>query len=125
MTLHSNLFAKGFKAGAAVAAKRIVKFGSSDTEVIQGALATDSLIGVADLAAASGGEVDVIMGGVAIVEYGGNVTRGQLLTADANGKAVAAAPSAGVNNRIIGIAMVSGVSADLGSVLISPCNLQG
>jgi hypothetical protein len=125
MTLRSEGLAKGFRAGAAIAAKRIVKFDSADTTVIQGAAATDSLIGVADLAASSGGDVDVIMSGVAIVELGGTVTRGGLLTADANGKAVAAVPATGVNNRVIGIAMVSGVSGDLGSVLIAPGSLQG
>jgi hypothetical protein len=34
-------------------------------------------------------------------------------------------PATGVNNRVIGIAMVSGVSGDLGSVLIAPGSLQG
>lgn len=125
MTLRSEGLAKGFRAAAAVSAKRIVKFDSLDTTVIQAAAATDSSIGVSDLGAASGAELDVIMSGVAIVEYGGTITRGALLTSDANGKAVAAAPSAGSNNRTIGIAMVSGVSGDLGSVLINPGSLQG
>lgn len=120
MTIRSDNFAKGFLAGGAIAAKRIVKFGSSDTAVVQASAATDSLIGVSDLAAASGAQVDVVLAGVAIVEYGGNVTRGALLTADSNGKAVAAAPAATVSNRIVGIAMVSGVSGDLGAVHLSP-----
>lgn len=108
-------------AGAAVAKNRIVKFGSSDTAVIQAAAATDSLIGVSDnLGAASGEPLDVIIDGIALVEYGGNVTRGALLTADADGKAVAAAPAATASARIIGIAMMSGVSGDIGSVRIAP-----
>lgn len=119
-------FQKGFLAGGVIAAHRIVKFGSSDTQVVQAAAATDSLIGVADLgAAASGDSVSVVMGGIAVVEYGGTVTRGALLTADASGKAVAAAPANGANNRIIGTALVSGVTGDLGSVLITPASLQG
>jgi hypothetical protein len=125
MTARNALFNKGFVAGAAIAAKRIVKLGSADNAVIQAAAATDSLVGVSDLAAASGEHVTVVMGGIAIVEYGGNITRGGLVTADANGKAVAAAPAAGTNNRIIGIAMVSGVSGDLGSVLLQPGSVQG
>jgi hypothetical protein len=117
---------KGFLAGAAIAAHRIVKFGADDSHVVVGAAATDSLIGVSDLGATSAeDEVAVIMGGVAVVEYGGSVTRGGLLTSDATGKAVAAAPASGSNNRIIGIAMVSGVSGDLGSVLIMPGSVQG
>lgn len=110
--------AKTLVAGAAVAARRIVKFGSSDTAVVQAAAATDLIIGVSDLGADSGEYCDVIVDGIALVEYGGNVTRGQFLTSDANGKAVAAAPAATATNRIIGVAMKSGVSGDIGSVLI-------
>lgn len=125
MTLRSEGLAKSFRASAAISAKRIVKFDASDTTVIQAAAAGDSSIGVCDLAASTGQEVDVFMSGVAIVEYGGTITRGQLLTSDATGRAVAAAPAAGTNNRIVGIAMVSGVVGDLGSVLIHPGSLQG
>lgn len=110
---------KALIAGAAVAARRIVKFGSADTAVVQAAAATDLSIGVSDLGSDSGDYCDVIVSGIALVEYGGNVTRGQLLTADADGKAVAAAPAATASNRVIGVAMVSGVSGDIGSVLIA------
>lgn len=123
--MRNHDFVKGFIAGGAVAARRIVKFGSGDTAVVQASAATDSLIGVSDLGAASGESVAVIMGGIAAVEYGGNVTRGALLTADSNGKAVAAAPAAGVNNRVIGTAMIGGVSGDIGSVLVNPGAFQG
>lgn len=111
--------AKTLIAGATVAARRIVKFGSSDTAVVQAAAATDSLIGVSDLGGASGEPTDVIVDGIALVEYGGNVTRGDLLTADADGKAVAAAPAATASARTIGVAMQSGVSGDIGSVKIA------
>lgn len=124
--MRNHNFIKGFTAGGVIAAARIVKFGSSDTAVVQAAAATDSLIGVSELgASATGNSCSVVMGGVAAVEYGGNVTRGQMLTADSNGKAVAAAPAAGVNNRVIGVAMSSGVSGDIGDVLISPAQFQG
>jgi hypothetical protein len=112
-------------AGAIVAARRIVKFGSADTAVIQAAAAADLSIGVSDLGAASGEYCDVIIDGIALVEYGGNVTRGAKLTADADGKAIAAAPAAGANAQVIGIAMVSGVSGDIGSVRIAPSTMQG
>lgn len=108
-------------AGGTVIKNRIVKFGSGDTSVVQAAAATDLLIGVSDsLGAASGEPVDIILDGIALVEYGGNITRGQLLTADADGKAVAAAPAATASARIIGVAMLSGVSGDIGSVMIAP-----
>jgi hypothetical protein len=79
-----------------------------------------------DIATAGAGEpVDVVMSGVATVEYGGNVTVGALLTANATGQAIAATAAAGSNVRVIGIAMVGGVSGDLGAVLLSPGSFQG
>jgi len=124
--MNNPTLTKSFLAGAAVTKYRIVKFGADDDSVVQAAAATDFLIGVADpLGGESGRRVDVIMQGAADVEYGGTVTRGALLTADANGRAVAAAPAAGSNNRIIGVAMASGVTGDIGSVLLSPGSMQG
>lgn len=110
---------KNYDAEAVVAAHRIVKFGAADNGVVQGAAATDLLIGVSDLGAdAIGDRVDVYRSGLVDVEYGGNVTRGALLTSDANGRAIAATPGAGV--RTIGVAEVSGVLNDIGKVLIAP-----
>lgn len=124
--MHSPTQTKNFTAGGAITKRRIVKFGAADFTVIQAAAATDAMFGVAaELDAASGARVDVHTAGLAEVEYGGNVTRGQLLTSDANGKAVAAAPAEGVNNAVIGRAMLSGVSGDIGSVQIAPGQIQG
>jgi hypothetical protein len=38
---------------------------------------------------------------------------------------VAAAPGAGVNNRIVGFALVSAVVGDVAAILLSPCVMQG
>jgi len=117
---------KNMEAAADVAAYRIVKHVSGSGTYTFSASATDAHFGVqGSLSALSGERSDVIVAGIAEVEYGGNVTAGDELTADASGKAVAAAPSAGVNNRVIGVAMVSGVSGDIGSVLIAPGRIQG
>ncbi|MEQ8577571.1 MAG: DUF2190 family protein [Balneola sp.] len=117
---------KTFDAGAAVARHRIVKFGADDDKVVQAAAVGDALIGVsAELDIASGERVDVVISGIAEVEYGGNVTRGALLTTDADGKAVAAAPATGVNNSVIGRAGESGVDGDIGSVILAPGQIQG
>lgn len=124
--MNINGITKAYLAGAAIAAYRIVKFDSADGTVIQAAAAADKSIGVTtDIAAASGETVDVVKSGLADIEYGGNVTRGDLLTADSVGRAVTAAPSAGANVRIIGAAEVSGVSGDIGSLTIAPSMLQG
>lgn len=118
---------KGYNAGAGVNQYRIAKFGSSDGVVIQGAAATDSLIGVFDIpaAAVSGNRVDVVRNGFCQVEYGGTVTRGDLLTSDSVGRAVTAAPSAGVNNRVVGTAEVSGVVGDIVFMYVSCGSVQG
>jgi hypothetical protein len=114
-------------ADAAIAAYRIVKFGAADGNIAQAAAAADLSIGVTDrlAAAAAGDRIDVVRSGIAEVQYGGNVTRGKKLTADANGKAIEAAPAAGANAQVIGTAEVSGVLDDIGSMFIAPSVMQG
>jgi len=122
----NQILAKNYTAGAAIAAFRIVKMGSNDGEVVQSAAATDLLIGVnGEIAPASGERVDIQKVGIARIEFGGTVTRGGPVTSDATGRAVAAAPAAGANNRIIGFAEVSAVSGDIADVLLAPGLMQG
>ena len=117
---------KTFVAEAAIVKHRLVVFGTSDANVVQASAATDALVGVADTLDAGAGErLDVVLTGVAEVEFGGTVSRGDLLTADVDGKAVVAAPAVGVNNRVAGVAMVSGVAGDVGAVLLMPTQIQG
>lgn len=113
-------------AEAAIAAFRIVKFGATDGSALQAASVSNFSFGVSGkLPAATADRIDIIRTGIAEVEYGGVVTRGALLTSDADGKAIVAAPAGGTNNRIIGIAEVSGVSGDIGSVALMPTQIQG
>jgi len=123
----SNLgLSKTYNAEGAIPPFTIVKPGANDFGVLQAAAATDKLIGVTtELSANANEPVDVIHEGVANIKAGGNVTRGDLVTSDANGNAVTAAPAAGTNNRIIGIARMSGVAGDVIEVLISPGSFQG
>lgn len=117
----SELLLKNYVAGAATTKYRIAKFGASDREVVQAAAATDALIGVfAELDASQGERVDVVRVGMPLVEYGGNVTRGDALTADADGKAIKAQPSAGTRVSIVGYAEVSAVAGDIDHMLIAP-----
>ena len=118
---------KTYVAEAAVSAYRIVKWGSADGQVLQAAAATDKPVGVADNIgqATVSGRVDIIRQGIAEVQYGGTVTRGDLLVSDANGKAVVAAPAAGTNNQIIGRAEKSGVTDDIGEVMLAAVSTQG
>ena len=113
-------------ADAVINAFSIVKFGTTDGHIVPAAAVSDSLVGVStDIAAAIGDRADVIVHGLADVLYGGTVTRGDLLTSDASGRAVTAAPAAGVNNVVIGVAFVSGVVGDIGAVIISQGKVQG
>ncbi len=126
MSIRNDILVKNYVAGGTIAAYTIVKWDSVDLQVIQAATATDLSIGVSGrLGAASGERIDIIRSGLAMVTYGGTVTRGQKLTANASGQAIATAPAAGTNNQIIGIAEVSGVSGDTGSVLLTQSVMQG
>lgn len=83
-----EIFIQSFAPGAAVAAHRIVKMGAANGAVIQ-ATAGEGF-GVSDElgAAATDDTVDVILAGIAEMEYGGTIARNDRLTADADGKAV-------------------------------------
>ena len=119
------LLVKNNIADGVIAACTIVKF-SADAHVVQAAAVSDSLVGVTtDIPAAIGDRCDVIVHGLADVLYGGTVTRGDMLTTDSSGRAVTAAPAAGVNNVVIGMAFVSGVVGDIGAVILSQGKIQG
>lgn len=112
---------KTYDAEAAITKYRIVKFGAADEGVLMAAAATDLLVGVSNIlgAEAAGDPCDVIRSGIAKVEYGAAVTRGQLLTANASGQAIPAVTT----NQVIGVAELSGVAGDIGSVLVAPSKL--
>ena len=106
-----------YDAGASIAGYRIVKH-SGDGEVVQAAADSDLSIGVSTRpGAASGDRVDIVRVGIAEVEYGADVVRGDALTSNADGKATSTTTA---TRRVIGIAEISGASGDIGSVLIAP-----
>ena len=120
------LLAKSLKAEVAMPAYKIAKHGSIEGSVALAYIGTDKLLGITtDIPAAIGERCDVILSGVAEVLYGGAVTRGDLLTNDGSGNAVTAAPAAGANVRVIGVALVSGALGDVGQCMISQAMLQG
>lgn len=108
---------KTYVAGAGIAANSIVKFGADDNTVLVAAAAGDSSIGVSlGFAAASGERIDILHFGIADVKLGvGGITRGAEVTSDATGQGVAAAAT----NRVIGVALASGVAGDIVPVLVS------
>lgn len=120
-----TLIKQGVAEGA-IPAYRIVKPGGTDTGYALATAAADALCGVSESVPATSGErLDVVKTGIADVEFGGQVSRGQPVTSDASGKAVAAAPAAGSNVRIIGFAEASAVAGDISPVLLAPGVVQG
>lgn len=124
--MSNELLLKSYVAQGAIAKYRIVAFGTADGTVVASSAATSLHIGVnAELDVVSGERVDVIRSGLPLVEYGGAVTRGQPLTSDAQGRAVAAAPAAGSNVRIVGFAETNAVLGDVDRMLFAPGVMQG
>jgi hypothetical protein len=124
--MSNPLLNKQFVAETAINQFRIVKFGSTDDFVVQGAAVGDALIGICNFIAPAAGErVDIILAGIGEVQLGGTVARGGLVTSNATGQGVAAAPAAGTNNNVIGRALMSGVSGDVIKVLVNPGSVQG
>ncbi len=110
---------KSVKAGAAVTAFTIAKFGADDDTMVPSAANTDELIGIFQHDAALGAEVRVMLTGISRLKLGvGGITRGQFLTSDANGKGIALAGAAGTNVSAIARALASGVADDIVPVLL-------
>lgn len=118
---------RNFIASGAMTHRRLVKWTATDGVVAQASAATDKIAGVVDYpnGAADGERVDVVLFGIADVEYGGTVAAGAPVTSDASGKAVAAAPATGVNNDVAGRPLLSAVSGDFVKTLINPGKMQG
>jgi len=117
---------KTYDAGGAIAAYTVVKFTTTDFQVVQAAAVGDPLAGVTtEVAAAQGDRVDVIHEGIAYVTAGGTIAAGDPLTVNASGQVVTAAPAAGVNNHCIGFARQSAVSGDVFEALLRLFVLQG
>ncbi|MCG7939491.1 MAG: DUF2190 family protein [Candidatus Thiodiazotropha lotti] len=117
--MRNEILVKTVVPGAAIAGYRVCKHGVADNTIIQSANGTDLHIGVSTYVGAdpaNGDEtVDLVMMGIAEVEYGGNINRGELVTADANGRVV----SATTGDMVIGRALASGVTNDIHGVLLT------
>lgn len=120
------LLAKNFTAAAAVNAFRIVKLSAAETVTLASA-ATDNLLGVnADVAPALGERCDVVLMGIAFVEAGAAVPLGSMVTSDAVGRGVVAAPGVGANVRVVGLALEAATAAgDVIRVLLEAGVMQG
>lgn len=118
---------KSVKCTAALAtAFLIAKVGGDDDTFSQATASTEDLVGVFQhTTSAPAEEVRLMVSGISRVKLGGTVSRGALLTSDANGKAVAIGAVGGTNYAVIGRAMASGVADDLIPVLLCQSRAQG
>jgi Uncharacterized conserved protein (DUF2190) len=122
----NNGLTKSYTAEGNIPANRIVKVGANDFGVLVAAAVSDKSIGIStEVDAVSGERVDVVLSQIADLKLGGTVARGDLLTSDATGQGVTAAPVAGTNNRVVGVALISGVSGDIIPVMIAQGTFQG
>lgn len=121
------LLAKNFAADVALPPFRLVKPGSADGRMALATAATDLIIGVnMELAAAAGERIDVQLIGIACVEAGAAIPRGSLITADATGRAIVAAPAAGANVSVAGRTLEAATAAgDVINFLQAPGQAQG
>jgi len=117
MSYSNPLLQKEKAAEATVTQYQIMKAGAAAEGVTPSAAATDKSMGVAAHAAASGARVRVTLAGIEQVVLGvGGCAAGDLLTSDANGKAVIGV----ANDRLIGIAQSAGAAGDIIPCLLGP-----
>jgi hypothetical protein len=124
----SNLqLAKNYIADVAIPAFRLVKPGTADDRVTLATASTDALIGTTtDIAAAIGERCDVQVAEISYVEAGAAIVRGAFITSDATGRAITAAPAAGVNASVAGRALETATAAgDVIRMMQSIGQIQG
>lgn len=112
---------KSLQCTAAIATNyTIAKHGADDDHTSLATAATDNLIGIFQHVTTTANDmVKLMLSGISNVVYGGVVTRGDPLTANASGKAIVAT----AGQSIIGYATISGVANDIGGCIISPQRL--
>ncbi len=114
--MRSDTLIKTFHAPAAVEGYRVVTFATGINAVEAADAVTDPLLGVTtSIGSQDNGRCDVIVAGVSEVRIGGAVTKGDVLTADASGRAVTAAGT----DRVVGIAMADAVADDIAAILVA------
>ena len=113
-----DMLIKSYLAAAAIGAYLITAWGDEDGIAKKAVDGSAPLMGTTGIvgADAAGDIVDVTRIGMPEVCLGGVVARGARVTADADGKAVAA----GVGDYYLGYAETSGVADDIVQITIAP-----
>lgn len=120
--MDNPLLIKALTASALIAACRIVVQDGDASALPAGADLAAIPFGVSEKggAAEAGSRVDVVTHGFAPIEFGGNVSFGDPLTSDADGRAIVAAPAPGTEIAIVGYAVSSGDADTIGSLRLAP-----
>jgi hypothetical protein len=96
----------------------IAKFGTGDKTAKVAIAVTDKIIGVfSDIDCNDKEPCDVHRDGVRRVIYGAVVTKGDRLTANAAGRGI---PTVTQGDSYVGMAEITGMAGDIGSVAIAP-----
>lgn len=113
-----NCYTKAYHVAAAIIAYVMVVWADEDLTVKTAVDGSAPIIGVTPIVGAdnAGDIVDVVRCCRPDVRYGGVVTRGDRLTADAQGRAIPAQ----AGNYYLGFAEVSGVEGDIAPIFIAP-----
>ncbi len=119
---------QSYTAGGSVNSRRFIKMGAADGQAIQATGSAATIIGISEQVvgastsnvAVAGDTFDVVKGDQAYLELGDTVTRGQYLTADANGKGIPAVIVAGTPLYVGAYAEESGVVGDQILVTLMP-----
>ena len=112
-------------ASAAVTGRRILKMTGSK-QAAHAVASNERAFGVAEFDTPAGQPLGVLVTGVVKITAGAAVAAGSYICADAQGRAVAAAPAAGVNAFCIGLAIESAAAAgEEIDVLLGMVALQG
>ncbi len=115
-------------AGGAITYNRFVKNSATPTQVLQASSPSDYLAGVCVTPgiSAAGDRVDVSTEPHQWVEAGAAISAGAPITTDSLGRAVTAAPGAGINVRIVGFAFDDVFGAgEFVRVTYAPSIMQG
>ena len=117
--MHNPLLTKTFEAKSAIGKYKIAAHGAEDGECKLATAGADALLGVTELVGsdASGDRVDLVLAGAVKVTYGGKIAKGDRLTADGSGRAVATTTA---GHKVLGLALKGGIEGDIGSVHLSP-----
>jgi len=116
---------KQYVANTAIARFIVVKQ-SSGTNVDIATAVTDVPLGVTDSAPDANERVDVVLNNMAQITAGAAIAVNTPVTVDGQGRVVAAAPSAGVNNWVIGVTREAATAVgDVIWVEIAKHRLQG